>query len=1147
MTTQNYNKAYEAYQQAVYRDGKNPAFWCSIGVLYYAIMQFHDSLDAYSRAIRINPYISEVWYNLGALYESCNDQMPDAIDAYQRAAQLDSNNAHINRRLAEIKRHQDTGGALGPPPSPRDMSHTSANWPFPNALNGTPEQNFGPIGQSDDPVRAAGSAPGALSPIANTNSSATRPPSPLPARPNGARPGTATSSIAMRPQSAGSMAHGPPPQSGAHGIPHPSASHFPHGHSHPIGPPHAGSQTSTIHRRQSGGYGPLAPMDIEPPSHMIGRGPPSAQHNLPHIRSVVDSQSRGPSPAPGPENLRRALGTTGPGAREIASPRTSPSIRPGAGPHERSAYTSNPAGVPHGHGHPGPPPVYSRYPPSQPMDDAPAASLSSGGANLRDRERERVSRESARFRHHSPDGRGTPSERGARSPQVHHPASHNTYPSRGGDYGGGGYPLPPQPQHQSPYDPRHASPVHRGASAAPPRFSPDATQSPTWHTADHNRSNAGPPPQTHDDRHPPPQAGYSPAHHSQSNHVQASGQHHPHQQPTNRRYDPRYDEPVAHPNRHSLPGEHISPPRPGSANVRSNAEEVGRQKSLAAARQAQPSPTPSAAASEFSATGGNGVGGSRRGPRTKQAHKPEDDPPVAPARRRKANATLNRNVSSAQTGFATQSPPPQPVAEPAPSVPAVKERRERKKLAGAKVRGALKTKMSDSVKGPSPSPVPTLPLDASSARPPPPTPSPPSASLPDRKVDEEFDEYDEVADALLSFAGQPPRRMLPPQPPAAQSPRQSQGSQSSHSGQAQVPRITHSKQSSGTRSARHSGGGSVLSPHSDKSLSGGGANSGAGSRRSPSTSSHSAAHRSVMGSPNNVDSPDSASLQPPHLGHAYANQTHYNHGATIGTENHGHTQYPSQSSAHLPTFSAHPPSFSKRVRGDDSSPSDPDAKRPRSAARLGRMPSPLERVPPTNGAGSLGSAHSVPERRISHGYKRSTDSSGHGSSGGAAPVHGQSRAGSTLAATSTDGRGSSYVKPERALEPMAVDERGTEDPKTTDQDGEMDMIEDDDQDTSEGRHRGVAPQRGEEEEREEEGGGEDRAAEQAVVSEGEEEEEAMEEEAEEGEEEEAEEEEEEMEVDNDEDEDEEVVEGDEGDEMVQSAASGTVHGGDEMN
>jgi cytochrome c-type biogenesis protein CcmH/NrfG len=70
MQMQKYPKAYEAYQQAVYRDGRNPTFWCSIGVLYYQINQYRDALDAYSRAIRLNPWISEVWYDLGTLVSS---------------------------------------------------------------------------------------------------------------------------------------------------------------------------------------------------------------------------------------------------------------------------------------------------------------------------------------------------------------------------------------------------------------------------------------------------------------------------------------------------------------------------------------------------------------------------------------------------------------------------------------------------------------------------------------------------------------------------------------------------------------------------------------------------------------------------------------------------------------------------------------------------------------------------------------------------------------------------------------------------------------------------------------------------------------------------------------------------------------------
>ena len=86
-----------------YRDGKNPTFWCSIGVLYYQINQFNDALEAYGRAIHLNPYISEVWYDLGTLYESCNNQLNDAMDAYSRALELDPKNPQILARLNSLR------------------------------------------------------------------------------------------------------------------------------------------------------------------------------------------------------------------------------------------------------------------------------------------------------------------------------------------------------------------------------------------------------------------------------------------------------------------------------------------------------------------------------------------------------------------------------------------------------------------------------------------------------------------------------------------------------------------------------------------------------------------------------------------------------------------------------------------------------------------------------------------------------------------------------------------------------------------------------------------------------------------------------------------------------------------------------------
>ncbi|KAI8880367.1 TPR-like protein [Backusella circina FSU 941] len=154
MVEQNYNKAYEAYQQAVYRDTRNPTFWCSIGVLYYQINQYRDALDAYSRAIRLNPYISEVWYDLGTLYESCNNQTQDALDAYQRASELDPSNPHIRQRL-ELLRQSSNPSSNTPisTPVPQDVNnpYQYQNAPTNNAYPPLPPLMSGPQESSSSP------------------------------------------------------------------------------------------------------------------------------------------------------------------------------------------------------------------------------------------------------------------------------------------------------------------------------------------------------------------------------------------------------------------------------------------------------------------------------------------------------------------------------------------------------------------------------------------------------------------------------------------------------------------------------------------------------------------------------------------------------------------------------------------------------------------------------------------------------------------------------------------------------------------------------------------------------------------------------------------------------------------------------------
>ncbi|KAI0808513.1 hypothetical protein GGR55DRAFT_680199 [Xylaria sp. FL0064] len=65
----NYRGAYEALQQAVYREIRHTNFWITIAIMYCLVNQYRDALDALSRAIRSNPNLYEPWYNLSVLYD----------------------------------------------------------------------------------------------------------------------------------------------------------------------------------------------------------------------------------------------------------------------------------------------------------------------------------------------------------------------------------------------------------------------------------------------------------------------------------------------------------------------------------------------------------------------------------------------------------------------------------------------------------------------------------------------------------------------------------------------------------------------------------------------------------------------------------------------------------------------------------------------------------------------------------------------------------------------------------------------------------------------------------------------------------------------------------------------------------------------
>ena len=105
MTTEQYQQAHEAYQQAVYRDGSNWALWCSIGILYHRLGQHRDALDAFTRSVRLDDSVATIWFDLGTLYESC-EQWADAHDAYERAVQLAPQNTLIQQRAHTLSERQ---------------------------------------------------------------------------------------------------------------------------------------------------------------------------------------------------------------------------------------------------------------------------------------------------------------------------------------------------------------------------------------------------------------------------------------------------------------------------------------------------------------------------------------------------------------------------------------------------------------------------------------------------------------------------------------------------------------------------------------------------------------------------------------------------------------------------------------------------------------------------------------------------------------------------------------------------------------------------------------------------------------------------------------------------------------------------------
>ncbi|KAG8932974.1 glucose repression mediator protein [Tulasnella sp. 417] len=542
MAVQKYQKAYEAYQQAVYRDGRNPTFWCSIGVLYYNINQYRDALDAYSRAIRINPYIPEVWFDLGSLYESCNNQISDAIDAYARAADLDPNNQVIKSRLRLLKDVQANGGTMPAAPGPQDVHPTAYA-----SGHGPPSMLMGAAG-------SGGSGPGHQPPqhphAHSRSNSRSRPSNGVDHPMNG---GATRDLPAPSPSMRGGR------RSAEYGR-HPADEPF-HG-----GAPPPLNIDDSAPRRGSGGHAPLAPMDVDrrddsrryPPPEGRDRStngppPPPLHHPVPQppIHGISDMAPPPPSgrdalpsmnsrapydPHDGPRG-RRSPPDESPRSgnrRPAMSPPPSTPYNHQSAPYSRSSsnFPPTPQGLP--------PPITSAHH-GLPYDRGTATSTAANERHDPPWERRHARNDSRNgmvdqpreFRSPAPPSNGPPSSAAYPPPHAARPPSAHSYDRRvpSPHVSRSEYPdrrdarSPPYPpsssywaqQHSPPQGhpaaPRRPSPPPAPPSSAPPsrrydpRYDGEAPRREGWdrdRDVPASRHSEGPPPPLQQQQPPPP-------------------------------------------------------------------------------------------------------------------------------------------------------------------------------------------------------------------------------------------------------------------------------------------------------------------------------------------------------------------------------------------------------------------------------------------------------------------------------------------------------------------------------------------------------------------------------------------------------------------------------------------------------------------
>ena len=97
----NQTDAFDCLSQAVQKQPNEAVFWTSLAVLLFNSKKIMESFDNLYRASTLKPSQWEVWYNLGILYETCN-QPEEAIIVYDQVHSIDAKNQDATKRISAI-------------------------------------------------------------------------------------------------------------------------------------------------------------------------------------------------------------------------------------------------------------------------------------------------------------------------------------------------------------------------------------------------------------------------------------------------------------------------------------------------------------------------------------------------------------------------------------------------------------------------------------------------------------------------------------------------------------------------------------------------------------------------------------------------------------------------------------------------------------------------------------------------------------------------------------------------------------------------------------------------------------------------------------------------------------------------------------